>query len=76
MLLVDDDVALKGTEQRTGARGLAGTIFIHKLVGAAAAEGKSSRRSGGNRQGRGSVAGYDGSFLFSGNLTLRRQAQF
>jgi dihydroxyacetone kinase len=41
MLLVDDDVALKGTEQRTGARGLAGTIFIHKLVGAAAAEGRS-----------------------------------
>ncbi len=40
MLLVDDDVALKGMEQRTGARGLAGTIFIHKLVGAAAAEGK------------------------------------
>jgi dihydroxyacetone kinase len=41
MLLVDDDVALKGTEQRTGARGLAGTIFIHKLAGAAAAEGVS-----------------------------------
>jgi dihydroxyacetone kinase len=38
---VDDDVALKGTEQATGARGLAGTVFIHKLVGAAAAEGKS-----------------------------------
>src|ERR1700734_297539 len=32
MLLVDDDVALKAMEQRTGARGLAGTIFIHKLV--------------------------------------------
>lgn len=41
MIVVDDDVALKGTEQATGARGLAGTIFIHKLVGAAAAEGKS-----------------------------------
>ena len=41
MLLVDDDVALRGSEHRTGARGLAGTIFIHKLVGAAAAEGKS-----------------------------------
>ena len=40
MLLVDDDVALKGMEQRTGARGLAGTVFIHKLVGAAAAERK------------------------------------
>ncbi len=41
IVLVDDDVALKGTGQATGARGLAGTVFIHKLVGAAAAEGKS-----------------------------------
>src|SRR5271154_5455397 len=41
MVIVDDDVALKGTGQSTGARGLAGTVFIHKLVGAAAAEGKS-----------------------------------
>ena len=41
MVIVDDDVALKGTGQATGARGLAGTIFIHKLVGAAAAEGRS-----------------------------------
>ena len=41
MLIVDDDVALKGTGQVTGGRGLAGTVFIHKLVGAAAAEGKS-----------------------------------
>ncbi len=41
IVIVDDDVALKGTPQATGARGLAGTVFIHKLVGAAAAEGKS-----------------------------------
>jgi dihydroxyacetone kinase len=41
MIIVDDDVALNGTAPATGARGLAGTIFIHKLVGAAAAEGKS-----------------------------------
>jgi triose/dihydroxyacetone kinase / FAD-AMP lyase (cyclizing) len=41
MVIVDDDVALKGTEWTTGARGLAGTVFIHKLMGAAAAEGKS-----------------------------------
>ncbi len=40
MVIVDDDVALKGTGQVTGARGLAGTVLIHKLVGAAAAEGK------------------------------------
>ena len=41
MVIVDDDVALKGTPQATGARGLAGTVFIHKLTGAAAAEGRS-----------------------------------
>src|ERR1700748_382140 len=41
MVIVDDDVALKGAEQATGARGLAGTVFIHKLVGAAAEEGRS-----------------------------------
>ena len=43
MLIVDDDVALSGTGQATGARGLAGTVFIHKLLGAAAAEGKNLR---------------------------------
>jgi dihydroxyacetone kinase len=31
---------LSGTAQAAGARGLAGTVFVHKLVGAAAAEGK------------------------------------
>ena len=41
MIIVYDDVALSGKASITGARGLAGTIFIHKLVGAAAAEGKS-----------------------------------
>ena len=41
MVIVDDDVALKGTGLATSARGLAGTVFIHKLLGAAAAEGKS-----------------------------------
>jgi triose/dihydroxyacetone kinase / FAD-AMP lyase (cyclizing) len=41
MVIVDDDVALKGTPHATGARGLAGTVFIHKLAGAASAEGKS-----------------------------------
>jgi ATP-dependent dihydroxyacetone kinase len=40
-IIVNDDVALKGTEQAAGARGLAGTVLIDKLVGAAASEGKS-----------------------------------
>ena len=39
IVIVDDDVALKGSVQVTGARGLAGTVLIHKLVGAAAFEG-------------------------------------
>ena len=39
MIIVDDDVALDSKTQFAGARGLAGTIFVHKLVGAAAAEG-------------------------------------
>lgn len=39
-VIVNDDVALKGTEHATGARGLAGTVLIHKLVGAAAAQGR------------------------------------
>jgi len=38
VVLVADDVALEA--KGTGARGLAGTVFIHKLVGAAAAEGR------------------------------------
>ena len=40
IVVVDDDVALKGRDQAAGARGLAGTVFIHKLIGAAAAEGE------------------------------------
>jgi len=39
MIIVDDDAAL-GDSVASGARGLAGTVFVHKLVGAAAAEGK------------------------------------
>lgn len=41
MLIVDDDVALRGAGHAAGARGLAGTVLIHKLMGAAAAEGLS-----------------------------------
>jgi len=39
MIVVHDDVALNGNGSATGPRGLAGTIFIHKIAGAAAAEG-------------------------------------
>lgn len=38
-VVVADDVALTGTEHYAGARGIAGTVFVHKIAGAAAAEG-------------------------------------
>lgn len=44
-LLVDvvsvaDDVALGGSKDTAGRRGIAGTVLIHKIAGAAAADGK------------------------------------
>lgn len=41
VVIVADDVALRDTAEAGVARGLAGTVLIHKLVGAAAREGKS-----------------------------------
>ena len=43
IVVVADDVALAGTPQYAGARGIAGTVLVHKVAGAAAAEGKSLR---------------------------------
>ena len=74
MLMVDDDVALRGTGGATGARGLAGTVFMHKLVGAAAAEGKSLAELA--AIGKAAVSSGDhGSFLLGGNLARGRKAQ-
>ena len=41
MVIVADDVALASTAEHAGARGIAGTVFVHKIAGAAAAERKS-----------------------------------
>jgi dihydroxyacetone kinase len=40
MVMVADDVALSAGGAHAGRRGLAGTIFVHKIAGAAAAEGR------------------------------------
>ena len=40
-IIVGDDVAIKDTSKTAGARGLAGTIFIHKIAGALAERGAS-----------------------------------
>ena len=39
-IIVADDTALAATEEHAGARGIAGTILVHKVAGAAAAEGR------------------------------------
>ncbi len=38
-VIVDDDVAVKNSTYTTGRRGIAGTVFVHKIAGAKAAEG-------------------------------------
>ncbi len=38
---VADDVALAQVQDRAGRRGIAGTVLVHKIAGAAAAEGRS-----------------------------------
>jgi dihydroxyacetone kinase len=38
-VIVADDIALAQSEDNAGRRGLAGTVFVHKVAGAAAAEG-------------------------------------
>lgn len=40
-VVVDDDVAVSEAEDRTGRRGVAGTVFVHKVAGAKADQGAS-----------------------------------
>jgi len=40
-VVVNDDVAVENSTYTTGRRGIAGTIFVHKVAGAAAEAGKS-----------------------------------
>ena len=39
-VIVNDDVAVEDSTHTTGRRGVAGTVFVHKIAGAAASEGK------------------------------------
>ncbi len=40
-VIVNDDVAVENSTYTAGRRGVAGTIFVHKIAGAAAQEGRS-----------------------------------
>jgi len=39
-VIVDDDIAVEDSTYTAGRRGVAGTVLVHKILGAAAAEGK------------------------------------
>ncbi|MFC6723768.1 dihydroxyacetone kinase subunit DhaK [Halobium palmae] len=39
-VIVDDDVAIADSTERTGRRGVAGTVFVHKVAGAMADRGE------------------------------------
>jgi dihydroxyacetone kinase len=39
-VVITDDIALAQMAQKTGRRGIAGTVLVHKIAGASAAEGK------------------------------------
>lgn len=41
MLIVEDDIALEVSEDNAGRRGIAGTVLVHKVVGAMAEKGES-----------------------------------
>lgn len=40
-IIVDDDIAVEDSTYTAGKRGVAGTVLVHKILGAAAEEGKS-----------------------------------
>lgn len=40
-IVVDDDIAVEDSSYTAGKRGVAGTVLVHKILGAAAEEGKS-----------------------------------
>lgn len=40
-VIVNDDIAVENSTYTAGRRGIAGTLFVHKIAGAAAAQGKS-----------------------------------
>ena len=41
IVVVDDDIAVENSTYTAGKRGVAGTILVHKILGAAARQGRS-----------------------------------
>ena len=52
-MVTDDDVAVENSTYSTGRRGVAGTLVVEKIVGAAAEEGRDlAAPQGARRQGQ------------------------
>ena len=70
-VIVADDVALVASEEHAGRRGLAGTVLVHKIAGAAAAEGKDLPQVASIAQAAADNIGTMGVALSAGTSPLR-----
>jgi dihydroxyacetone kinase len=76
IVIVADDVALKDRLERSEARGLAGTVLIHKIAGAAAAEGRSLEEVRSAAQSAADAMGTMGASLSSGTSPATGRPSF
>src|SRR5436305_12754092 len=75
-VVVADDVALANVESNAGRRGIAGTVFVHKIAGAAAAEGKDLPQVAALAQAAAESVGTMGVSLSAGVSPATGQASF
>ena len=75
-VVVADDVALANTQNNAGRRGIAGTVLVHKIAGAAAAEGKDLPQVAALAQAAAESVGTMGVSLSAGVSPATGQASF
>src|SRR5947208_1584429 len=75
-VVIADDVALANVESNAGRRGIAGTVFVHKIAGAAAAEGKDLPQVAALAQAAAESIGTMGVSLSAGVSPATGQASF
>src|SRR4051794_5151269 len=75
-VVVADDVALANTQKNAGRRGIAGTVLVHKVAGAAAAEGKDLPQVAALAQAAADSVGTMGVSLSAGVSPATGQASF
>jgi dihydroxyacetone kinase len=75
-VVVADDVALANTQNNAGRRGIAGTVLVHKIAGAAAAEGKDLPQVAALAQAAADSVGTMGVSLSAGVSPATGQASF